>query len=122
MTINFLREEKVTITYNSTFDETDFEEFCETNNIPTENLTFEECVKVVCSVNTTATVEDADGDKISIYYCLRDYMRDKSYSNHSEYHDVHGMPFESMLLELDGNEHFEDIEFDEDYDEDDEYE
>ena len=44
MTINFLREEKVTIRYDASFDETDVEEFGETNNIPTENLTFEECV------------------------------------------------------------------------------
>lgn len=99
MTINFLREEKVTITYNSTFDETDFEEFCETNNIPTENLTFEECVKVVRNFDTTAKVKDADGDEISIYYCLMSYMRDMSYMNNSEYHDVHGMPFENMKVD-----------------------
>ncbi len=99
MTINFLREEEVTITYNSTFDETDFEEFCETNNIPTENLTFEECVKVVRNFDTTAKVKDADGDEISIYYCLKSYMRDMSYINNSEYHDVHDMPFENIKVD-----------------------
>ena len=99
MTINFLREEKVTITYNSTFDETDFEEFCETNNIPTENLTFEECVKVVRNFDTTAKVKDADGDEILIYYSLMNYMRDKAYADGSEYHDVHGIPFENMKVD-----------------------
>lgn len=99
MTINFLREEKVTITYDSTFDETDFEEFCETNNIPTENLTFEECVEVVRNHDTLKTVTTADGDKLSIYYCLMSYMRDMSYMNNSEYHDVRGMPFENMKVD-----------------------
>ena len=99
MTINFKKKKKVTITHNSRFDETDFEEFCETNNIPTENLTFEECVKVVRNFDTTAKVKDADGDEILIYYCLMSYMRDKAYADGSEYYDVHGMPFENMKVD-----------------------
>ena len=99
MTINFLREEEVTVTHNSRLYETDFEEFCETNNIPTENLTFEECIEVIRNHDTNAKVKDADGDEISIYYCLMNYLRDMSYMNNSEYHDVHGMPFDSMKVD-----------------------
>ena len=107
MTINFLRKEETTITYETSFDETDFENFCEENNIPTEKLTYNECVEVIRNHDTLKTVTTADGDELSIYYLLVENMRETAYAIDEPYHDMHGMPTEEVWVEPDGNDEYE---------------